>query len=283
MAHVDKLWLAALTKKKHDAGTDTGKLNLTVNIAGADVLDRDFKFLAGTGHLASGLGPESAWLGEGQAAISDAELEKPFDQSLLSHSSFRLGVRTPDAWGPQHALLLGRSERRVIALALETEIEEWLSTDSGEGKLSMPVRLVGQGSDQTAIRRVMLLVYTGPGIDVESKDAIQLQITAKGNLVLQQQIPSTSQNHLQQYTANWHFLDAAVPFTRGDVLANGGARLSILGPDAWLPKSVFVFGLDTAAGRPNHVVHLVSIPDWSLGKLSTDAQEGKQSVDLPVS
>jgi len=36
--------------------------------------------------------------------------------------------------------------------------------------------------------------------------------------------------------------------------------LSILGTDAWMPKTVFVFGSgrDTAVGRPNEVVNLVS-------------------------
>ena len=56
----------------------------------------------------------------------------------------------------------------------------------------------------------------------------------------------------------------------------------IHGRDAWLPKVLFLYGLDTQTGRPNEIVHLVSIPEWDLGMLSTDAQEGKPSVPLPV-
>jgi hypothetical protein len=165
---------------------------------------------------------------------------------------------------------------------METELERWLSTDSSEGKLTMPLRLVDSGSSSTLIRRVMLLVYTGSGIDVETDNPIQLQITAGGNLVLQQQIPDTAQDDLEQYTGNWYFLDVGAPFTRGAVLSNGSIRLSILGTDAWVPKSLFVYGLDTAEGRPNEVVHLVSIPEWTLGALSTDPQEGAPSIPLPV-
>ena len=87
---------------------------------------------------------------------------------------------------------------------------------------------------------------------------------------------------LRRATANWFFIDAPIPFTRGDVLSNGGIQLQIQGSNAWLPKVLFLYGLDTAAGRPNEVVHLVSIPEWGFGPLSTEAQEGKTSVPLPV-
>jgi hypothetical protein len=67
------------------------------------------------------------------------------------------------------------------------------------------------------------------------------------------------------------------------MVANGSIRLSILGTDAWLPKTVFVFGLDTASGRPNEVVTLASVPEWELGWLSTDPSEGSASVLLQLS
>src|SRR5262249_7424091 len=156
--------------------------------------------------------------GEGQAALSESTPINPFESNLLTNSSIRVGIRSDDAWTPQHALVLGRTIRGVIALAMETELTRSLSTDSTEGKLTMPLRRVGSGSSSTLIRRVMLLVYTESGKDVETDSPIQLQITAGGNLVLQQQIPDTSQDDLEQYTANWYFLDVPVPFTRGDVL-----------------------------------------------------------------
>ena len=82
--------------------------------------------------------------------------------------------------------------------------------------------------------------------------------------------------------ANWHIRGAAAPFTRGDVLSNGKIELSIRGDDAWKPKRLFMFGLDTNSGRPNEVVTLVSIPDWELGWLSTDVNKGEEAVPLPV-
>jgi hypothetical protein len=67
------------------------------------------------------------------------------------------------------------------------------------------------------------------------------------------------------------------------VISKGAIHLSILGTDAWLPMTVFVFGLDKEEGRPNEVVTLSAIPNWGLGWLSTDPAEGAASVDLPIS
>lgn len=288
MPTIDKLFLATLTRKKNNAGTDAANLNLTINIDGEDTADIDFGFLSSSGWF-SNIGPGEDWLGEGQGAIAGGThqspgepLPVPFDSNQLTNSSIRVGIRSDDAWSPEHILVLGHSERRTLALAMETDISKWLSTDASEGKLTMPLRLVRAGTSSTVIRRIMMLVYTGSGSDVETDSPIQLQITAGGNLVMQQQIPDTEQDDLEQYTGNWYFLDVAAPFTRGDVLSNGGIRLSILGTDAWVPKTLFVFGLDTASGRPNEVVHLVSIPEWNLGALSTDSSEGLGSVNLPV-
>ena len=295
MTAIEKIWLATLTKNEDDAGTDVGALNLTIDIDGEDVADIDFGFLSGSGPLSGGLGPDHGWLEHGQAAISggtDSDpgqpLTNPIDASLLTNSSIRLGIRDDDAWSPQQVLLFGQTQpqftpSQIIALAMETELADWLSTDSSEGHLTMPLRLVGPGSATTIIRRVMLLVYTGSGSDVETDKPIGLQITAGGALVADQTIIESAQDDLEQYTANWYHVDVAVPFTKRDVVSNGNIRLSILGDDAWLPSQVYVFGLDTESGRPSEVVTLVAIPKWDLGSLSTDLSEGKPSIPLPVS
>ena len=54
------------------------------------------------------------------------------------------------------------------------------------------------------------------------------------------------------------------------------------GNDAWKPQVLLVFGLDTASGRPNQVVCLVSLPVWGPRWMSTDTSEGDPSVDLTV-
>ncbi|HEY8469784.1 MAG TPA: hypothetical protein VIL18_09080 [Longimicrobiales bacterium] len=250
MAAVDRLWLATLTKNEDDAGTDANRLNLTINVDGEDIVDMDLSFLRGQGFLSGGHGPDSDWLGEGQGALAVEDLPIPIETSLLTNSSIRLGIRTDDAWGPQHVLLLGRGERRVIPIAMETDLDRWLSTDSSEGKLTMPLRLVREGTSSTLIRRVLLLVYTESGADVETDSPIELTIVAAGNTVVDQTIPDTPQDDLEEYTANWYPVHVDVPFTRGDVLSNGEIRLGIGGTDAWLPKTAFVYGLDTKPAAP---------------------------------
>jgi len=272
MAMITKLWLATETKKEDDADTDANPLNLTINVDGEDLLDANFGFMSGSGPLSGGLGPDSAWLDQGQVGLSDLPLSSPIESNLLTNSSIRLGIRTDDAWGPKQVLVLGATERRVIALAMETDLDRWLSTDPSEGKLTIPLRLVGTGNSSTVIQRVILLAKTKGATD----DALQLQITAAGNLVLQQAIFDTDQDDLEEYSCNWYPFVPLFPFTRGDVLSNGGMHISILGSGVWGPESLFVYGLDTAAGRPNEVVDLVSIPEWTLGKVTA------QPTILPV-
>jgi hypothetical protein len=61
MAIIDKLWLAMLTKNEDNAESaesDEGRLNLTINLEGEDVMDVDIRF--------GGRWP----LDKGQAALS---------------------------------------------------------------------------------------------------------------------------------------------------------------------------------------------------------------------
>jgi hypothetical protein len=120
------------------------------------------------------------------------------------------------------------------------------------------------------------------GTDTGTDSAIQLEVFAGENLVLREEIDDTSQSDLEKATSNWYIMDAPVPFTRGEVQAGGRIVLSILGDDAWKPMVLFVFGLDTASGRPNQVVSLVSRPVWGPRWMSSDMSEGDPSVDLPV-
>lgn len=273
MATFENLYLAVLTKNEDDADTSS-TLNMTVDIDGQDIFDQDYP-------------PD---MDEGEAELlGGGLLETPLDMTGLTNSSIRLGIRDDDAWGPQHVLVFGQTQPGFVpghtaALAMETDLVHWLSTDSSEGHLTMPIRLVSPGDSSTVIRRVLLLVDTiwEDGSDTGTDSPIELQIVAGGNLVLKETIPDTPQPDLEPATTNWYFVDAAVPFARGDVVANGGIRLSILGDDAWRPMRLFLFGLDTASGRPNTVVTLVSVPVWDLGWLSTDPQEGSAAVDLPV-
>lgn len=270
----EHLYLAVLTQNKDDAGTSE-TLNLTVNIDGEDVLDRDF-----AGDLDDG----AAYLfTSGQDLIQ-------FESAGVTNSSIRLGIRGDDAWAPQHALLFGRiqadfSPGRIVALAVETDLTRWMSADSSEGRLTIPLRLVSTGGGASLIRRVLLVINTlwqTSGVGSGTDSPVELEIVAGGTLVLKQQLPDTPQPDLERGETNWYELDASVPFTRADVLSNGRITLRILGADRWRPMVLFLFGLDTATGRPNEVVTLVAIEVLTLGWLSTDPSEGVDSVDLPL-
>jgi hypothetical protein len=296
VTRIDHIFLAVLTRNDDDAGTRS-QLNLTINIDGVDVYDKNLG-LMGTGStwLSGGFGgPHDQGDADIQPNTLDrAEIEtEPFGLSALTNSSIRLAIRDDDAWKPQHVLILGKAELnseergRVIALAVETDLEEhWLSTDSEEGHLSMPLRLVSSGSSSTMIRRILLLVSTYSGADVGTDNDIELQISAAGNTVVSGNVPDSPNDDREEYTANWYFLPVLAPFTRDDVLSNGGINLRIHGNDAWLPGMVYVYGLDTAEGRPTEIVHLSSVPDWEerseFGWLSNDPSEGKDSYPLPL-
>jgi hypothetical protein len=278
MSTIDVLWLAHLNRNIQNAGSDS-RINLTINADGDDVLDRDF---------GSNVGDAEAYLNGGD------QLAAPFESATLTNSSVRIGVRGDDAWAPGDVLVFGHSLPEfqsgvAVPLVMETGLTDSLSTDPSEGPLTVPLRRVDPGTSSTIIRRVLLLVHTQwsgggvfPGGDTGTDSAIQLEVFAGENLVLREEIDDTSQSDLERGTSNWYVMDAPVPFTRGEVQAGGRIVLSILGDDAWKPQMLFVFGLDTASGRPNEVVSLVSRPVWGPRWMSTDSSEGDASVDLPV-
>jgi hypothetical protein len=272
MSTIDVLWLAHLNRDTEDAGSDS-TVNLTINVDGEDVLDRNF------GHN----------VGDGEAYLNGGnQLEAPFDSASLTNSSVRIGVRGDDAWSPGDVLVFGHSLAEfqsgvAVPLAMETGLTEFLSTDASEGPLTVPLRRIDAGNSNTVIRRVLLVVHTQWSTEDSGTDsAIQLEVFAGENLVLREEIHDTSQSDLEEATSNWYVMNALVPFTRGEVQAGGRIVLSILGSDAWKPMVLFVFGLDTAIGRPNQVVSLVSRPVWGPRWMSTDTSEGDPSVELTV-
>jgi hypothetical protein len=281
---IDKLNLAVLTRDKGYAGTGSS-LNVSVNIDGNDVVSHHVVFLPPF---------DIERANAGILPVADtAESPISFDTDSLTNSSIRVGITGDNMWKPEHILLLGRTDPasnevvQQIPLAAEVDIrddkEGYLSADTSEGRLTRPLRLVRLGSDSTIIRRVLLLIRTDNGDDDGTDDPIELQIRVGGGIALQQQINDTPQDDLEKKSHNWYFLNVAVPFTRSDVRSNGGIQLRDLGNDAWRPREVYVYGFDTAEGRPTEIVHLFSMTSWSFGPLSTDPSEGVSFVELPVS
>jgi hypothetical protein len=194
-------------------------------------------------------------------------------------------------WAPEDVLLIGpeADTGNYIPLAGEWDIDDTrLSTDSTDAspsaRLTMPLRLVRPGNIGTVIRRVSLIVKTAGDDDAGSENPIKLEITAGGTTVLNQEIGDTNQDDRGEEYDNRYTLDVN-PFNKRDVMSNGGITLSITGDDgdAWLPRWLFLFGLDTAEGRPTEMVPLYGKRQWDFGWLSTDTTEGQPSVNLPLS
>jgi hypothetical protein len=228
--------------------------------------------------------------GRGSLLMVPYGMEQPisFDSASLTNSSVRVGITGDNMWAPEHILLIGpeANSGRYIPLAIEWDINTRLSTDPGDtsdysAKLTIPIRRVGLGSMTTVIRRVLFLVVTSQVDDAGSEDPIVLEITAGGNPVLNQEIPSEFGERFEK-SHNWYTLDVLDPFNKRDVMANGGITLSIKGEDAWLPRHMYVFGLDTLNGRPSQIVPLVSVTESNLGWLSENLGEGQPYIPLPV-
>jgi hypothetical protein len=123
-------------------------------------------------------------------------------------------------------------------------------------------------------------VRTADHDDAGTDSLVQLQVTINGQLHVSQVITDTPQDDLERGVSNWYFLPVQTPFTRLALDINGTMELEILGNDAWLPDSLYVFGLDTAAGRPARVVPLAAKRVWGGAVLSREAGEGTKTVTL---
>jgi hypothetical protein len=266
MPPVPFLRLAALTRDINDSGS-SDRLNLTVNVAGIDVAVVDFV----ADH------PES------QGYLRRAEAVVELESTALTDSSVRIGTRGDDSWAPQHIFLFGQTSRgSVIPLAMETDISTWLSSDASEGALTIPLRLVELGGADIPIQRLLLLVSTADRRDAGTEDTVQLEIRGpNGPNFFSAVIKNTPQDDLDRNRSNWYEFPVSPPFTTHDFnVAHGRITLTMLGEDAWLPGSLFLFGLDTATGRPTRLVPLASVPTWDKGWLSADESEGTESVLL---
>jgi hypothetical protein len=261
MPEIPFLRLAALTRDVEDAGSPD-QLNLTINIDGIDVAVAEF------------IADRPA----AQGYLRRAEAVVSFNSEALTNSSVRLGMRGDDAWAPRHVLLFGQTSRdSVVPLAMETDLSGWLSADASEGALTIPLRLVALGGSDMLIQRLLLLVNTADKRDAGTDSLVQLQLKADANLLFSEVITDTAQDDMERALSNWYEFGVSSPFTRAGI---DGITLTMLGDDAWLPASLFLFGLNTASGRPTHLVPLASVPVWNKGWLSSDESEGTKVVRL---
>jgi hypothetical protein len=266
MSHLRRLWAGMLTRNVEDAGTDS-RIALTVEgtqLTFPDTAQEDQE--------------------RGRANLYEVAVQNHnIIPENLSNSSIRAVILGSDAWRPEHFVVWGErfTGGAIVPLAIETGIAAQLSTDSSEGNAALPLRLVATGSRSMNINRLLLMMTTANSDDAGTNDKIKLTITTtSGGEVVDFDIPDTPQDDQEKGQANLYFVPVNSPFTRNS-LGSNSIRLSTSGTDAWRPASLFLFGLDDAAGRPEALVPLVHLRTWPLEQLSTDSSEGSESVTLP--
>lgn len=265
MSHLRRLWAGMLTRNTEDDGTDS---SIALTIEGTQLTFQD----------SSQEDQE-----RGQANLYEVGVAgNNIIPENLNNSSIRTVILGDDAWRPEHFVVWGErfTSGAIVPLAIETDISVQLSTDSGEGNSSLPLRLVGQGGGNMTINRLLLMMTTADQDNAGTNDKINLRITTSGGLRVVDFIPDTPQDDQERGQANLYFVPVDTPFTKNS-LADNSIRLSTSGTDAWLPAKFFLFGLDDAGGRPEALVPLVNIRTWTLGQMSTDSSEGQPSVTLP--
>jgi len=299
---LERVWFATVTRNRARAGTDS-PIGLVLNVNGVDRLNQLFPNRT----------PQKD-LERGQANLYPLDVSAVgIDEDQLDSSYVRVGILRPDAWEPELIFVWGErsvrlSDPEVAPIAFDTSIEFRLNSGPRAAFLtprfpiaeapSMPIRRAVRGGASTRITQVMLIVETIGARDeggifgsVTTKDVaeagtddpLELEIVNADGTVLRQQIPDTPQADLENNQANIYFLSASIPFNRRS-LGSDSITLRILGDDAWFPRRLFLFGLDGDApsGGPSAIVPLVYQPDWDLGRLSTDSNEGSSEIQLPT-
>lgn len=194
----------------------------------------------------------------------------------------RLATTSHDKWEPELAIVWGRSkERGTIPLAMELDLAQGLSASDQEGTVSIPVRRVELGANDWEIRRMLLVVVTYDAPYSGTDDPIWLRVRTPEGRVAYHIITDTPQADLEINTANTYEVPVDTPFTKADLLDGpGDITLGILGSDKWVPKKIFLFGLDQPSETPRYVVPLVRM--YEPGPLSADPTEGVPAITLPL-
>lgn len=266
MSIIRDLWIATLTSTRSDSGSDD-ELVVIMNQNGLDTVHRDLGF----GDSATG----------GGKLYSHDISESQFDPALAFY--MRIGIRGSDAWKPQVIAAWGERDDTgaIVALGYDETVDILLSTDSSEGRISLPLPPIATGRNLADINRVMLVTGTGFG-DSETDSPIHVRITTdKGSVVVDHTVPDTPQDDLEDAEGNVYFIPVVKPFTRSQ-LNDTSIEISIEGNDAWRPIIVAMFGLDTGSGQPTRMTPLVHVHPWGAQVLSTDPSEGLASVTLPL-
>ena len=287
---VNRLWTAMLTRNTFnvDTGTDSS-VGISVNTGGQERLNFTF--------------PDT-WQDDQEAGVANLYDVGTENRRILTEqltdSSIRLFINDDDAWRPEHVFVFGEGadtiKQGATALAIETNVNTQLSTDSSEGPSGMPLRLVQQGDANQAIRRLFIVMRSLGANDPEPDDAVavpprsgtagslQVQIVSQGRLVVLFEIRNTDQFDMKNAQANFYTMPVIVPFSRSQ-LDSDSITFRVIGMDNYTPLSLFMFGADRASSRPTSMVPLVGIGDWTQSGLPTiepDPTNGVGAITLPL-
>src|SRR5215207_4559675 len=145
MPFLRNVWVATLTSNTEDAGTDSETVFI-MNKLNLDVIHRDLTLER---EVAKG-GGSISWFDVSESQII------PDDYYL------RVGIRGDDAWKPE--VIAAWCERfttgNIVPLGYSEELTTWLSTDSSEGRISLPLPPIAGGHVRTEITRVLLVTLT---------------------------------------------------------------------------------------------------------------------------
>lgn len=214
--------------------------------------------------------------------LDDAE---QFDPEAAIAASYRIEVRGPDQWSPEHVFLWGDATSvPATPLAMAIDLDVRVSTDVREGHQSFPLHRVFRGA-APEVRRLLLLVATRDEDDAETENEITVKIVSKmGEPLVDYALPDSPQGNREQGVWEMHLTHPIRPFKKVD-LDDSSITVRTNGDDSWAPRSFWLFGLDTVEGLPSYIVPLIDLEFWSNkwpGNLSTDPSEGHEEVTLPL-
>lgn len=269
--------VCAVVRTRNRRGSGTRRWpRLVINQGGTDGVNRLMRSPQSVGSLKRG---ESFYYyqalpSEGEEGLRD-DLIGPRDLYV------RLTL-TAGSWEPELVFVWAMSRGRgMIPLAVDLDVSGAVG-GGDEDAASLPIPRVFLGTDDTPIRRLLLTVVTYDAPYAGTDDPIWLRISDAERRVVDGVITDTPQTDLEIDTPNVYEIAPLEPFTRRQLVANDAGRieLGIQGSDKWIPKRIYLFGLDSPSPRPKHVVPLARLSD--PGPLSADPTEGFPAIRLPL-
>lgn len=277
MPDIKRIWIAMHTRKKDSSGTDS-PIVLIINQDGEDVLHETLPHGDDSPQSDQEAGRANLYMiGAGASRI---------DTDRLATTYIRVGIRGGDMWEPADFFIWGETDqvhlpsggglgpgRQVVALGLERNIRQPLSTETDEGNISLPISKARTGTPTDPIDHLFVILTTQDKDDAGTDDTINLQISDVGGLRVDFDFP----HDLERGEASFYIVPILGPNLSEKNITD--MRLSTSGNDSWGLDSFFLFGVDLTS---HLVVPIVREPSRMVD-LSIDAGEGVNSIVLDKS